>query len=290
MQASAYLGDLGGLSGHRSLILLDLRGTGESAVPADPATYRCDLLVDDVEALRLHLGLERMDVLAHSAGAALGLLYACAHRDRIGRLALITPSPRPVGLEISDLDRQQVAELRRDEPWFPGAFAAFERIWAGNATPADWADMTPFTYGRWDTAARDHAACETSQKNQEAAGVYYSDGALDPQAMTASLAHVQSQVLLLAGEYDVALPPKAAARYAERFPRCELAVQPGAGHYPWIDDPTLFMRTLTKFLTRQTNRPAGPFQSTRRLKPSGQRLVRCGRVSDKYLHDVPFGR
>src|SRR5213083_797328 len=34
MQASAYLGDLGGLSACRWLVLLDLRGTGESAVPA----------------------------------------------------------------------------------------------------------------------------------------------------------------------------------------------------------------------------------------------------------------
>src|ERR671927_369899 len=52
MQASAYLGELGGLSAHRLLVLLDLRGTGASAVPVDPATYRCDRLVDDVEALR----------------------------------------------------------------------------------------------------------------------------------------------------------------------------------------------------------------------------------------------
>jgi proline iminopeptidase len=35
MQASAYLGDLGGLSAHRWLVLLDLRGTGESA-PSRP--------------------------------------------------------------------------------------------------------------------------------------------------------------------------------------------------------------------------------------------------------------
>jgi pimeloyl-ACP methyl ester carboxylesterase len=33
MQASAYLGDLGGLSAHRRLVLLDLRGTGASAIP-----------------------------------------------------------------------------------------------------------------------------------------------------------------------------------------------------------------------------------------------------------------
>src|SRR5215211_1501369 len=79
MQASAYLGDLGGLSAHRSLVLLDLRGTGESAVPADPASYRCDRLVDDVEALRTHLGPDRVDVLAHSAGGALALLYAARY-------------------------------------------------------------------------------------------------------------------------------------------------------------------------------------------------------------------
>ena len=55
MRESAYLGDLGGLAGHRQLIMLDLRGTGESAIPADPGSYRCDRLVDDVCALQDHL-------------------------------------------------------------------------------------------------------------------------------------------------------------------------------------------------------------------------------------------
>src|SRR5882757_773432 len=68
MRASAYLGDLGGLSRHRRLIVLDLRGTGASGAPADPATYRCDRQITDVEALRAHLGLEHIDLLAHSAG------------------------------------------------------------------------------------------------------------------------------------------------------------------------------------------------------------------------------
>ncbi|MFF3744566.1 alpha/beta fold hydrolase [Streptomyces kronopolitis] len=64
MRASSYLGDLGGLSRQRQLILLDLRGTGDSGVPTDPAGYRCDPQVADVEALRRHLGLDRVDVLA----------------------------------------------------------------------------------------------------------------------------------------------------------------------------------------------------------------------------------
>jgi pimeloyl-ACP methyl ester carboxylesterase len=248
MQASAYLGDLGGLSAHRSLMVLDLRGTGESAIPADPASYRCDRQVEDVEALRMHLGLDRIDLLGHSAGAALALLYAVRHPDRIGRLALLTPSPRVVGLEVTDLDRRHLAELRRGEAWFPDAFAALERIWSGDATAADWKAIAPFTYGRWDAVAQAHLAREASQKNPDAAVVYYSAGALDPEATRASLARLRTPVLLVAGEYDVALPPKCAAEYAGLFGQAELAVQPGGGHFPWLDDPEWLVQTLAGFL------------------------------------------
>jgi pimeloyl-ACP methyl ester carboxylesterase len=248
MQASAYLGDLGGLSAHRRLVLLDLRGTGESAVPADPAGYRCDRQVGDVEALRVHLGLDRIDLLGHSAGAALALLYAARHPDRVGRLALLNPSPRAVGLEITDLDRRQVTELRRGEVWFPDAFAALERIWSGEATAADWRAIAPFTYGRWDAAAQAHLAREASQTNAEAAAVYYSAGALDPVAVRSALARLRAPVLLVAGEYAVALPPKCAAEYAGLFGQAELAVQPGGGHFGWLDDPTWLVQTLAGFL------------------------------------------
>jgi len=248
MQASAYLGDLGGGAAHGSLVLLDLRGTGASAIPADPTSYRCDRQVEDVDALRVHLGLERIDLLGHSAGAALALLYAARHRDRVDRLVLLNPSPRVVGLEITDADRRQVAELRRGEAWFPGAFAALERIWSGEATAADWTAIAPFTYGRWDAASQAHLAREASQTNAEAAAVYYSAGALDPEATSAALARLRAPVLLVAGEYDVALPPRCAAEYAGLFGQAELAVQPGGGHYPWLDDPEWLEQTLAGFL------------------------------------------
>jgi pimeloyl-ACP methyl ester carboxylesterase len=248
MQAPAYLGDLGGLSAHRGLVLLDLRGTGDSARPPDPASYRCDRQVGDVEALRAHLGLEQIDLLAHSAGASLALLYAARHPGRVGRLALVTPSPLPVGLEVADSDRREVAELRRGEPWFQAAFAAFERIWSGRATGADWAAIAPFTYGRWDAASQAHLARGEELRNADAAAVYYSAGALDPPSTRSALAGLAAAVLLLAGEYDAALPPRCAAEYARLFPRATLAVQPGGGHYPWLDDPRWFVRTLAGFL------------------------------------------
>ncbi|MET7425082.1 alpha/beta hydrolase [Dactylosporangium sp. NPDC005555] len=246
MTASAYLGDLGGLSARHELVRLDLRGTGGSAVPEDPATYRCDRLVDDVEALREHLGLERVDLLAHSAGAAVAVLYATRHRDRIGRLVLVTPSPLVVGLEVSDADRREVAELRGGEPWFPEAFAAFERIWAGDPGAGDRDAITPFMWGRWDDTARAVAAEQHALRNDEAAAAYYTGA--DPAAARAAVADLRARVLLTAGEYDVALPPKRAAEYAGLFPHAEVAVQPGGGHSPWLDDPAWLATTVAGFL------------------------------------------
>lgn len=91
MQDSVYLGDLGGLSAYRLLVTLDLRGAGRSAVPEDSSSYRCDRLVDDVEALRVHLGIARLDLLAHSAGTNLALLYLTRYPRNAGRTVLIGP-------------------------------------------------------------------------------------------------------------------------------------------------------------------------------------------------------
>ncbi|OAR27684.1 alpha/beta hydrolase [Streptomyces sp. ERV7] len=248
MQASAYLGDLGGLSAHRRLIVLDLRGTGESDAPQDTASYRCDRLVDDVEALREHLGLGRVDLLAHSAGTNLAVRYAERHPERVAKLALITPSVIALGIPVTGEVRRGTALLRRDEPWFPEAFAALEAIFAGKATADAWQAVAPFWYGHWDAAARAHRAAEDGQKNGEAAAVFGSEGAFDPQATREALARLGSPVLLLAGEVDLNSPPRAMNELAEVFPHAELVVQPGAGHFPWLDDAERFVARVGAFL------------------------------------------
>ncbi|MGW2516751.1 alpha/beta fold hydrolase [Streptomyces sp. NPDC001617] len=248
MQASAYLGEFGGLSAHRRLVLLDLRGTGDSAVPEDPATYRCDRLVEDVEALREHLGLDAVDLLGHSAGTNPAVLYAARYPERVNRLALITPSAVAVGLGVPPEVRRETARLRREEPWFPTAFAALQDITSGRATPDSWDAIAPFLYGRWDERARAHHAAGASQRNQEAAAVFGAEGAFDPAAARAELARFEAPVLLLAGEVDLNSPAPMVAEFAGLFPKGECVVQPGAGHFPWLDDAERFVATVAGFL------------------------------------------
>jgi proline iminopeptidase len=240
-----YLGDLGGLSAHRLLISLDPRGTGRSATPRDTATYRCDHLVDDVEALRDHLGLPRMDLLAHSGGTNIATQYAARYPANAGKLALIGPSTRAVGIAIAGETRRELAQLRKDEPWFPAAFAALEAIIDG--TGSDWEAVAPFVYGRWDTAARTHHAA-SRPGNQEAVALFGAEGAFHPEATRAALATREAPVLLLTGEHDMNSPPRAMAEFAGLFHDATLVVQPGAGHYPWIDDAAAFVATTAAFL------------------------------------------
>ncbi|WP_329261340.1 alpha/beta hydrolase [Streptomyces sp. NBC_01478] len=241
MRDSAYLGTLGGLTAHRRLIRLDLRGTGASEVPQDPASYRCDRLVDDVEALREHLGLDRIDLLAHSAGANLAALYTARHPDRVARLTLVTPSVYAVGIGISAEDRLAVARLRGSEPWFGPAFTALEEITAGRATSDSWEAIAPFAYARWDERARAFEEADEKQRNAEAAAAHAAEGAFSPADTRTALAGFTSPVLVLAGEFDISAPPRAMAEYAELFPNAEFAVQPGAGHMPWLDDAERFV-------------------------------------------------
>ena len=249
MQDSVYLGELGGLSAYRRLVMLDLRGTGRSAVPEDTASYRCDRLVDDVEALREHLGLDRMDLLGHSAGANLAVLYAVRYPERVARLVLVAPSPRAAGIEVTGADRCEVALRREGEPWFGAAFAALEAITAGEARPEHWAAIDPFRYGRWDTAARAHLAAEDAQRNDEAASVFAAEGAFDTDAVRTALGAFGAPVLVVGGEVDLNTPPRAVAEYAGLFPQADLFVQEGAGHYPWLDDAGRFVATTAAFLT-----------------------------------------
>ncbi|MCX5054964.1 MULTISPECIES: alpha/beta fold hydrolase [unclassified Streptomyces] len=248
MQASAYLGELGGLSAHRRLILPDLRGTGSSEAPKDPATYRCDRLVDDVEALREHLGLDTVDLLGHSAGTNPAVLYTVRHPKRVRRLALITPSVTAVGIAVPGEVRRETALLRHDEPWFAEAFAALEDITAGRATAGSWEAIAPFLYGRWDALAQAHHVAGGEQRNEEAAAVFGAEGAFEPGATRAALARFEAPVCVLAGQFDLNSPVPAVTEFAGLFPSAELVVQPGAGHFPWLDDPERFVATTAGFL------------------------------------------
>ena len=253
-QAVEYLGDLGGLSNHRTLILLDNRGTGASQAPQDRMTYRVDRLVQDVEALRGHLGLDRMDLFGHSASGGICLLYAAGHPHRLDHLVLVSPSLRVVGIP-SDLGVEEVLARRAHEPWYAGAVAALH---AEAASPQElqryrWLSA-PLLYGRWNAAAQAQAAAEPAQFARSATDGFYAGFDPDP-ALPKRLAALAAPTLLVAGEYDIWPTSTAVRALAVLLASADLALLPRTGHFPWVDDPASFAAIVDEFLAR---RPAPP--------------------------------
>jgi pimeloyl-ACP methyl ester carboxylesterase len=248
-QAVEYLGDLGGLSGQRTLILLDNRGTGASQAPQDPVTYRVDRLVQDVEALRDHLGLDRMDLFGHSASGGTCLLYAAEHPRRLGHLVLVAPSLRVVDIP-SDLGVAEVLARRAHEPWYAGAVTALH---AEAASPQELQEYrwlaAPLLYRRWDAAAQAQTAAEPAQFAQPATDGFYAGFDPDP-ALPERLAVLAAPVLLVAGEYDIWPTCTAVRRLAALLGHADLALLPQTGHFPWVDDPASFAAIVDEFLAR----------------------------------------
>lgn len=131
---------------------------------------------------------------------------------------------------------------------FADAKAAVEAAFDGDGSAETRRRYLPFLYGRWNEAARAHAARDAEQRSPAVAAGYYAEGAFDPADTRARLAKLTAPVLVLAGQLDLSPTPEQAAEAAALFPAGELAVQPTASHFPWIDDPAWFTTALAGFL------------------------------------------
>jgi pimeloyl-ACP methyl ester carboxylesterase len=236
LRATRYLGDLGGFGPEQELVMLEL------------PPRRVDEIVADVEALREHLGIDRLDLLAHSAGGDLALLYAAAHPDRVRKLALITAGASAVGIDVSDDVFRAALQRRSAEPWFDQAHAAILAWDAGDTSRANRAAAMPFFYGRWDEVAQAHAAAAPDERDPDSAATYYADGAFDPAATRTALSKLDADVLVVVGGVDAGPTVNEGQLLSGLFRNVELVVQPGAGHYPWLDDAEAFVSTISRFL------------------------------------------
>ncbi|MFA4912493.1 MAG: alpha/beta hydrolase [Comamonadaceae bacterium] len=84
------------LARHRTLVIADLRGYGDSTRPtaqADHASYSFRTMAQDQVRLMLALGHAHFDILAHDRGARTAHRLTLDHPARVGRLAVLDIAP-----------------------------------------------------------------------------------------------------------------------------------------------------------------------------------------------------
>jgi len=250
-RASAYLETLGGLDTTNTLQLLDNRGTGRSELPADRESLAFHRLADDVEAVRLALGLDRPVVLAHSAGCLVTMAWAAAHPSVPSALILVTPPGRRTADDMHDLPAIRAA--RAGEPWYADAAQALELLDSGDVPGGLRRELDravrPFAYGRWDEVTQAHAASTDGQMSLRAWAGFDPGPGYDYTPMLAALADVTAPVLVVVGDRDGLSGAVVGERVASRFADARCATVAGAGHFPWVDEPAAFAAAVRTFLS-----------------------------------------
>jgi proline iminopeptidase len=232
------------LAQDRELIYYDQPGGGRSPVARDVAVGWVEQ-VADLEALRAHFGIERLTLAGYSWGGLLALLYSLQHRDRIERLALI--SPAPIWRAARESFEQRFAHRNLD-PVFqderrrlresglrerdPEAFQ--QRIFELSVAPyffdpARARNLTPFRV--------------TGRTQQE---VWASLGDYDLRPRLGELRGIP--VLAMHGEDDPI--PIEATRTAAELIGADFHPLPRCGHVPYVEAQEAFTSLLDAFLGR----------------------------------------
>jgi pimeloyl-ACP methyl ester carboxylesterase len=212
-------------------IAYDLRGHGDS--PCPPVPYALDDLVRDLEALRAHLGIDRMHVVGHSLGGMIGPAYARAYPDRVLSLGLLSTAAFRTA-EDSARVQGVVAGMRKNgvansldvlvARWFTDAFAA--------ANPQA-------------IARRRQQVLDTPEEVFLSVFDIYATTEMAPW-----LGEVAAPSLVLTGEEDGGCPPRLNAQIAAALPDAGLAVLPNLRHAVLIEAPEQVADRYLAFLQR----------------------------------------
>jgi proline iminopeptidase len=246
--------DLSRLSEGRQLIFYDQRGSGRSTLVSDAADLDAQRFVDDLEALRAYLGLDRLTLLGHSWGAGLAALYASRHPDRLARLVILG------GIPLRHVERDQAIErlhagrdaLERER------LLARRAAWADDRGDASlcrayyevWylpflADSTALRRSQGDFCAGGAEALR-NKANVDA----HTMASLGDYDLRASLSAVAAPALIVHGSSDV-FSLSSAQAWVTALPDARLLVLEGVGHFPYLEAPDRFFPAVDAFLRGQ---------------------------------------
>jgi len=217
----------------------DLIGFGRSGKAAN-LDYSIDGHADFVARLLDRLGIDRIELVAHGWGAAGGLAFAQRHPERIAALVLIDALPLLEGFHWPLL-----ARIWRRRVLGELAVGSINR-WA----LARMLDRGCARRGAWPPERVAGVWEQLDQGTQRA--ILRLHRSADEPALAragAELETLRAPALVIWGECDPWLPATFAEAYASRLPRAALELVPGAGHWPWLEQPEV-VEQVVSFLER----------------------------------------
>ncbi|MCR9179464.1 MAG: alpha/beta hydrolase [Erythrobacteraceae bacterium] len=252
-------GGLLSLADQRPVILYDQLDSGMSDRPENPANWRPERFVAELEAIRQALGVERWHVVGHSWGSALALEYAAAYPQHTASAVLsgtfLSTAHWITGtnLLIRDLPDDVAAAIRACEgPTPPGpevckpATDAFYSAYNGRPDrPAPSPEAVAYR-ARYGGQGFNAAVYNAMWGPTE----FRASGSLANYDASPLLSRVDGKrVLFVIGQYDEARIDTV-QDFAALTPGAELAVVPGGSHAFISERPAIAEAIYRDWMTR----------------------------------------
>jgi pimeloyl-ACP methyl ester carboxylesterase len=217
----------------RRVIIVELRGRGESGSASDPATYGPMTYLSDLELLLTQLKIKRFVAIGTSLGGIMTMLLAAAKPGRIAGALINDIGPV---IEETGLDRIR-AYVGKSQNWPTWIHAARDLADAQRAIYPDY-DLTQWLglakrFNRLTPAGR--IVPDYDMKIAEPMRQVPPEPAADLWPAFAALKSVP--LTILRGELSDILSAATAKEMVKRHPGAKLVTLPRVGHAPALDEP-----------------------------------------------------
>ena len=232
------------------VIYYEQRGSGRSEAPADPKAYSISLLVEDLEALRTKLSLEKMNLLGYSFGAELALQYTLKYSSRVKQLILQSPTflneERTSITQLYGFRTVAEGELRSKIDAIIAskgtASERLDRVW--NTVDTETVDR--FLFHNQRAAAENralwgHAPTNTGLMARALAAQHEEFG-------LARAAGVHAPTLILTGFYDRNGGVEASRDLNDTIPGSRMEIFWHSAHFPDMEEPKRYADLVRRFI------------------------------------------
>ncbi len=241
------------LAGGRTLIFYDVRNRGKSETLSDASKLQRGIQndVDDLEAMRRHFEIDKLDVIGHSYMGVMVALYAMQYPEHANRVVQIGPAEPEAGKEYPE-------HLRCHDAIRSSVLARISQMMNRRATgdaerncKKFWAVLRELYVA--DPANAHRVNWERCNLPNELNFMSYWTGYIQPSLgalnlAAADYAKAQAPVLTIHGRKDRSAPYGGGREWALRLPNARLVTVDQAAHAPWIEAPEEVFGAIETFL------------------------------------------
>ena len=231
------------LQNQAQLIFIDHRGCGRSK-KSKQKDYTLENNIEDIEALRQHLGLDKICILGTSYGGIVAQGYAIRYPQHLDKLILVVTAPSYHGFAES----KQILKERGT----PKQIKTAERLWNGDfknlKQVMDYFNVMDSLYSE-KAKKKGHAVFGRSQTvwSYEALNEGFG-GFLRDYNFIPHLKKITCPTLVLAGKHDWICPPSQSKTIAKHIPNAKLKIFNNSSHAVAVDAHKEYIKSIQQFL------------------------------------------